>query len=215
MSNTNVYLLIGENEASKLTKLNNLKKEILSANTADFNLETLSAKGLKPKTLQEAFLRMPFKSKKRLLIMRELESLPEDSGEKLISYLRKPHPQMMLILEAASLNKGTERIAPYARLMHFRKTKPYDAFALGDAIRNKNRARALDILSDLLLRGEKPQKIMGALIWKWEMMGRYLPKAKIDKGFDLLLEADLNIKSSRIKIETALELLVVKLTFLT
>lgn len=211
MPKTNVYLFIGDNEPPKLSKIESLKKEILSGETLEFNLETLFAKGLNLKTLEEALLRLPIKATKRLLIIRNIEGLPRDCREKIASYINRPYPWLTLVLEGESLDKEMEAISLRAETLYFRKIKPYDVFALGRAINNKNQALALDILSDLLLRGEKPQKIMGGLIWHWENMEKHISAEKVKKGFEALLEADLNIKRSRLKADIALELLVVKL----
>jgi len=215
MSKTNVYLFIGENESAKLTKLKNLKTELLSEPCEEFNFEELYAKKLNLKTLEESFLRLPVNTQKRLLIIRGIGNLSKDCNQKLISFIKKPHPRLVLILEANTPSAQINKITPYAQVTHFRKSKAYDVFDLGRAIQSKNQAFALYILSDLLLRGVKPYMLLGALIWQWERMQKSLPRPKINRGFEILLETDLNIKSSRLKIDTALELLVVKLSLLT
>ncbi|HDZ76723.1 MAG TPA: hypothetical protein ENH41_01400 [Candidatus Omnitrophica bacterium] len=214
MSKTNVYLFIGENESAKLTKLKNLKKELLSAHLQEFNLEELYAKKLDLKTLEESFLRLPVNTEKRLLIIRGIDNLSKDCNQKLVSFIKKPHPHLVIILEANASNAQINKIAPYAQAMHFRKSKAYDVFDLGRAIQGKNQAFALYILSDLLLRGVKPYMLLGGLIWQWERMQKSLSEPEINRGFEILLETDLNIKSGRLKISTALELLVVKLSLL-
>lgn len=210
----NLYLLIGDNEPPKLNKIENLKKETLSGETLEFNLEVLSAKELNLRLLEESLLRLPVKANKRLLIIRNIDELPKDCREKIISYVSKPHPWITLVLEGKSLDKDIEQIANCAQTLYFRKAGSYDVFALGRAIDNKNQVLALDILSDLLLRGEKVQKILGGLIWHWENTERYLSQEKTKNGFEVLLEADLNIKRSLLKPNIALELLVVKLMLL-
>ncbi|MEK6715439.1 MAG: hypothetical protein AABY43_05295 [Candidatus Omnitrophota bacterium] len=210
----NLYLLIGDNELPKLNKIESIKKELLPQGALDFNLEVLSAQDLEVKKLQEALLRLPIKTGRRLLILRNLQDLSKDCREIILGYLKKPHPWITLVLEGKSLDKDIEQIANCAQTLYFRKAGSYDVFALGRAIDNKNQVLALDILSDLLLRGEKVQKILGGLIWHWENTERYLSQEKIKKGFEALLEADLNIKRSLLKPNIALELLVVKLMLL-
>jgi DNA polymerase III delta subunit len=211
---SNIYLLVGENEISKLNKIKKLKNELLSNSIQDFNLQVLSAKALNLKALEEALLFLPVKTKKSLLIIRNVEDLPKECKEKLISYIKKPSPQLILILEATHLDKDIERITKYAQTLYFYSVRQYNTFDLAKAIRNKNQTFALSVLSNLLERGEKPQKILGGLIWQWEQMAKYLSREKIDKGFKILLETDLNIKSSRLTMKTALEISIIKLILL-
>ncbi|PIQ89906.1 MAG: hypothetical protein COV72_00660 [Candidatus Omnitrophica bacterium CG11_big_fil_rev_8_21_14_0_20_42_13] len=216
MIKSNIYLLIGENEPAKLNKLNSLQNEFLPAESKDFNLETLYAKKLDPNTLQEALLRIPARVKIRVLVVRGVEDLPKNAKDALIDYMRKPSSRLIIILEAKSLGReDINEFVKYAQVMYFKGAKLYDAFTLARAIKSKNQSFALYVLSDLLLRGVSPQMMLGGLIWQWErMQSEGLAKSKIDKGFEFLLEADLNIKTSRLKANTALELLVVKLAFL-
>ncbi|MDP1854171.1 MAG: hypothetical protein Q8L26_08245 [Candidatus Omnitrophota bacterium] len=211
MPKANVYLIIGDNEILKLNKIESLKKEILSGTANEFNLEILFAEELNLKTLEEALLRLPIKTDRRMLILRNLEDLSKDCRQKIIAYVNKPHPWITLVLEGDITDKEAGQVAACAQIFRFSKVRPPDVFALGRAIDNKNQALALGILSDLMVRGERPQKIMGGLIWHWENTKRRLSPEKIKEGFEVLLEADLNIKLSRLKPNIALELLVVKL----
>lgn len=206
-----VYLLIGDNEIFKLNKIESLKKEVLSSETLEFNLETLFAEEIEPAKLEEAFLRLPVKADRRLLVIRNIEGLNKDCRAKVFAYTNKPYPWITLVLEGNITDKEAAQIAARAQIFRFNKVRPPDVFALGRAIDNKNQALALGILSDLMVRGERPQKIMGGLIWHWENTKRSLSPEKVKKGFEALLEADLNIKLSRLKPNIALELLVVKL----
>lgn len=211
MPKASIYLIIGDNEIPKLNKIESLKKEILSAETLEFNIEILFAKEIEPAKLEEALLRLPVKTDRRLLIVRNIEDLTKDCRQKIIAYVNKPHPWIALVLEGDITDKEAGQVAARAQIFRFSKVRPPDVFALGRAIDNKNQALALSILSDLMVRGERPPKIMGGLIWHWENTKRSLSPEKIKKGFEALLEADLNIKLSRLKPNIALELLVVKL----
>lgn len=214
MSNPNIYFFIGEDQAFNLNKIKILKEKILPNGTADFNIETLFAKGLSPVIMEEALARMPVEVKKRVLIIRNMHQLSDECCQKLLLCLEGLSPEIVLILEAALETKQMNGFFKYAQVFKLAEKKDYNTFDLCRAIEARKQVFSLTILEDLLLRGENPSKILGGLVWKWENMQKSVAKEKLDKGFEALLEADTNIKLSRIKPEIALELLVTKLTLL-
>lgn len=233
MPKPNIYLLIGDNETLKLNKIEGLKKEILPAHLFEFNSEVLFAKGLMLAALEEALLRLPArlaakpragsegsnpagislgqKTAGRILVIRNIEKLADDCRQKILDYLNNPYPHLALVLEGDLSDKEAQDISRQAQTFVFRKVKSRNVFDLGRAIDSKSQELALNILSDLLMQGEKPEMLVGGLNWHWENAEKRLTQEKIKKGFEALLEADLNIKRSRLKPNIAMELLVVKL----
>ncbi|MFQ5680895.1 MAG: hypothetical protein ACE5GG_02420 [Candidatus Omnitrophota bacterium] len=226
-----VYFLLGNNPSARLAKLEEIKREVLSCgDVADFNRENLDARGLTPDALQEGLLRLPVSGlndalsrdkrhnagHSRLLVIRGVEGLSLPCRKVIGDYLSNPSRDMVVVLEGGSYpDKTIKQVKPGVRVLVFDGPRPANAFSLCRAIKAGNRASALNILGELLLNGEKPEKILGAVIWQWGQRHNYFPQSKTRKGLRVILDTDLNIKSGRFKADIALELLVVKLTLLT
>ena len=65
-----VYLFIGQDSPAKDIELNRIKKEFLSKELEEFNLDILYAESLALKGLQEKLLALPVKSLKRILVIK-------------------------------------------------------------------------------------------------------------------------------------------------
>lgn len=91
------------------------------------------------------------------------------------------------------------------------KDADYDIKELGNAIINKNSARAIEILDRLLVKGEASPRIMGYLRW---FFGYYQEHRLLGERYRQLLETDLAIKTGRMPEELALRTMVLKLAMM-
>jgi DNA polymerase-3 subunit delta len=91
------------------------------------------------------------------------------------------------------------------------KDADYDIKELGNAIINKNSARAIEILDRLLVKGEASPRIMGYLRW---FFGYYQEHRLLGERYKQLLETDLSIKTGRMPEELALRTMVLKLAMM-
>ena len=69
---SSVYLFIGQDSISKEARLKKIKEEFLSKGIEQFSFDTLYAKDFNLKQLQERLLFFPFKSPKRIIVIKIL-----------------------------------------------------------------------------------------------------------------------------------------------
>lgn len=208
-----VYLFIGDDQFSKDIKLDKIKEELFLKEFEAFNFDILYARELDLVKLQEALLRLPFKAKQRLILIKEAFSLKEPIKEYLLSYLKKNlNPSTLLILDIERLDKKDaflNKIVGYSKVFRFKESPVQDTFQLSDEINNKRINTSLKILRGLLLSGTRPEKIMGGLRYCWE--NSYLSVAERKKRLNLLLNCDIEIKTGKAKPEFVLERLLIRL----
>jgi hypothetical protein len=207
-----VYLLIGQDIAAKETQLKKIKQESLPPALQDFNLDTLYAQEINLKDIQERFLSLPLKSAKRIIVIKDAHLLDEQSRDFLLAFSKKPHPQLVLVLDFAQYDYKDEfikGISVHARSLRFKETVNPDTFALNRQIELRKTDSALRLLNQLLKNGEAPERILGGLRYAWEKQDIQSLAAR--RKLKLLLGADLEIKTGKLKAAFALEKLVVSL----
>jgi DNA polymerase III delta subunit len=207
-----VYLLVGQDIASKEAQLKKIKQEFLPPSLQDFNLDTLYAKEIKLKDIQERFLCLPLKNTKRIIVIKDAQLLDETSRDFLLAFAQKPYPQLVLVLDFAQYDykdKFFNGLAAQARILRFKETVEPDTFTLNRQIELKKADFALRLLNQLLGSGQAPERILGGLRYAWEKQG--IQGAAAQKKLKLLLGCDLEIKTGRLKPAFALEKLIVSL----
>lgn len=211
-----VYLFIGQDNSSKDTRLNKLKEELLQPHTQHFNLDTLYARELTLKDLQEKLLSLPLGSKKRVIIIKDCQRLKEDVKEFIITYVKKPGAHVALVMDInkySSRDKFIGEVSKYSEVCRFKEDPYVDTFALSRAIDARKPNFALGVLNQLLRNGEKPERILGGLRYSWENNRSSVSQAR--KKLALLLACDIDIKTGRLRPDFALEKLVVNLCCFT
>ncbi len=207
-----VYLLIGADVAAKETQLKKIKQEFLPKELQDFNLDTLYAKEITLRDIQERFLAIPLKSARRIIVIKDAGSLGEESRDFFLAYSKKPHKQLVLVLDFEHYDykdEFTRGISPHARILRFKETAKPDTFALSRQIELRKADFALRLLNQLLKDGQAPERILGGLRYAWEKRGMEGQDAR--KKLKLLLGCDIEIKTGRLAPAFALEKLVVSL----
>ncbi|MCX5669665.1 MAG: hypothetical protein NTX89_06125 [Candidatus Omnitrophica bacterium] len=207
-----VYLLIGQDIAAKEIQLKKIKQEFLPPELQDFNLDTLYAKEIILKDIQERFLSIPLKSAKRIIIIKDAHLLDEESRDFLLAFSKKPYKELVLVLDFAQYDYKDEFIkglSAFARVLRFKETVNPDTFALNRQIELRKTDSALRLLNQLLKNGEAPERILGGLRYAWEKQD--ITSLSARRKLKLLLGADLEIKTGRLKPAFALEKLVVSL----
>jgi len=207
-----VYLLIGQDVQAREIQLSKIKQEFLPKELQDFNLDTLYAKEISLKDIQERFLAMPLKSARRIIVIKDAGCLNEACRTFLMAYALKPNKQLVLVLIFEHYDyqddfiKGVSRSA---KVIRFKEAVNPDTFVLSRQIELKNPDFALRILNQLLRNGEAPERILGGLRYAWEKQGIQGSEAR--RKLKLLLGCDVEIKTGRLKPAFALEKLVVGL----
>ncbi|MFH0918405.1 MAG: hypothetical protein V1830_04660 [Candidatus Omnitrophota bacterium] len=207
-----VYLLIGQDIAAKEIQLKKIKQEFLPPQLQDFNLDTLYAKEIILKDIQERFLSIPLKSAKRIMVIKDAQLLGQESRDFLLAFSKKPFPQLVLVLDFAQ-SDGKDNfikdISPHARTLRFKEIVNPNTFDLNRQIELRKADSALRLLNQLLKNGEAPERILGGLRYYWENQDIHSLGAR--RQLKLLLRADLEMKTGRLKPAMALEKLVVSL----
>ena len=215
------YLFIGEDESAKRDKINSLKSELLEKGFEDFNCESFYAKELTLPLFKEALSRLPLESPQRIVVIKDVFKLKDELKDYLAAQIEKLPEDLILILESAVIPKTesafVNKISRYGKVIPFKAKEKIDAFGLARAIERKDAFFALNLLVDLFRNGEKPEMILGALRHRFVKSDYFSAaqnslklKEKKEK-VGLLMEADLNLKTGKVKPEFALEILVVKL----
>lgn len=205
-----VYLFIGQDNSSKEAQLKKIKAEHLAKGLEHFNTDILFAKDLSLKELQEKLLSLPSAGSRRLIVIKEAEALKRESKDFIIRYAQKPHPRLILILDvfqAQRRDEFTENLSRAARVLRFKEGLSVDTFSLSRQIGLGQAAAALQVLSHLLQKGERPEWILGGLRYAWEKDNG--APAKMAKRLKLLVNCDLEIKTGRLKPAFALEKLII------
>lgn len=209
---SSVYLFIGQDSFSKDIQIKKIKEQFLSKELEYFNLDILYTKELNLIDLQERLLSLPVKAKKRILIIKDAQSLKEDIKEFLLNYVKNPPSKILLILDINRHNPKDEfirHITRYCKTFRFREPLYFDTFTLSRYISPRSADSALRILHQLLKNGEKPERILGGLRYVWEK--DTINPLERRKRLKTLLNCDLDIKTGRLKPDFALEKLVIKL----
>ena len=208
----NAYLFIGQDALSKDARLEKIKEEFLPQGLQYFNFDILHAKELTLLTLQEKILYFPVKTSKRIIVIRDAGHLKEDIQEFILGYLRKPSPQIILIFDIQHPDSKDGFIVQLARCtqaLRFKETTSVNTFTLGRQIESRRTNDALRVLNQLLKNGEKPERILGGLRYAGEKNAGLSAQTK--KVLKALLDCDIDIKTSRLKADFALEKLVIRL----
>ncbi|MCM8801054.1 MAG: hypothetical protein NC912_03455 [Candidatus Omnitrophica bacterium] len=210
-----VYLLIGEDSYSKEIKIDSLKKELLTKELEQFNLDILYASQLNLIELQERLLCLPFKARKRIVIIKEAEELNREIKEFIYKYVRKPYPWICLILDINYLDPKDElieRTSGFVKIHRFKQSYLLNTFTLIRQIELNHPETALKVLNQLLEGEEKPERLLGSL--RSAFQSHLLNPIIFKKRLKALLHCDLEIKTGRLNPHFALEKLIINLCYL-
>jgi len=210
-----VYLFVGGDASVKDRKISEIKKRNhLSSTALNFDYEVLHAAKLDSQAFKKSLWALPAVSPKRLILIRQIQKLSPHNKKILLEFIGIKQEQTIVILdsdEPLGNNKFVQQLKSHAQVEHFGEQEKANVFDVTNAISARNTSKALRILSEILSEGTAPLQIMGALVWFWGKSRNRLSKRGFEQGLKRLQEADLNIKRSRLKPESALEVLVVQL----
>ncbi|MBU1125629.1 MAG: hypothetical protein KKC84_06365 [Candidatus Omnitrophica bacterium] len=207
-----VYLCIGQDPPSKHAFFQKIKENSLPAAVASFNQDTLYARELTLRDLQEKLLCLPVKSAKRLILIKEAQGLKKEVKEFLVRYCRKPSAHIILILDVERTDKydlWLKEITGLAKVYRFREEIPPNTFTLGRQIESGKIDVALHLLHRLLKEGERPERIIGGLRYAWGKEGTAVLETR--RRLKFLLRCDVEIKTGKLPPLLALERLVIGL----
>jgi len=214
------YFFLGEEEKVKQSKINSLKSQYLDKGLKDIDCEVIYSddKTLTPPKFDEVLSYLPSKqSKKRIVIIKNIESLARSNRDILVRHLKSPSKAILFILDSSRLkaeDSFVRELDPYVKKVSFKREKIVGVFDLTQAIVRRQTVSAIRILNTLLSNREKPQSILGALFWQWDNMKGKLSLEQFKQGLKLLLDTDIRIKTGKLQEELALEMVVIRLSYL-
>lgn len=211
-----IYLLLGDQNALKSQKIDELKNQFIGSNEElQFDYETLDGHKLDPAVLKKSLMSLPVVAKRRVIIVHACHKLSDHNKKMILDFSQSDEDKVVLILDSehsASQNNFMKELCKVSEAISFKKDKVQTAFDMGDAIMSRDPQEALKILFGLLESGQSPVWILGGLLSSWQYNKRRMSKDRYKKGLLELQEADLNIKRTRIDVQYALEIMVVKLS---
>lgn len=98
------YLLLGEEDYLKDQKIKEIKALYLSPDGISLNYSAFYAKDkdFDIKEMMDNLNTMPFMSKKRLIVLKDADSLPESGKESVLLYLKNPRDTSVFIIDSRS-----------------------------------------------------------------------------------------------------------------
>ncbi|MBU1061568.1 MAG: DNA polymerase III subunit delta [Candidatus Omnitrophica bacterium] len=114
------YLFLGEEDFLKEEAVIKLKSNFLSSQTIELNYSVFYAKEKDFDLAQmlDSLNTLPFLSKKRLVVLKDADSLPAHAKESILSYLRSPKESSIFIIETRSPGIKGEFLLAISRLAH-------------------------------------------------------------------------------------------------
>lgn len=213
------YLFLGNDPLAKDEFIDNLKKKIFPLkDSLQFDSITLHGKHLNSEDLKKNLIALPALSKKRLIVIRNIEKLNPHNKNLILEFAQSKQDYAVLVLDSEEEDLKTsflKKVSSFSEIVRFKTEIARNVFDMTNAISRHDPVEALKVLNELESHGVHPLQIMGGLVWFWGKNKNRLSTDRFHQGLSELQTADLNIKRSRIKSEYALELLVTKLCSLT
>src|SRR4051794_40493286 len=94
------YYFYGEDDYLKADELRRLVAAAVDPATGDFNFETLRGSDLDGETLGSIAATPPMMADRRVVVIRDVNALKKDARAALDSYLKRPAPDLVLVLIA-------------------------------------------------------------------------------------------------------------------
>lgn len=123
---TPTYLFLGEEDFLKEQSIEKLKSEFLDSQTKDLNYSVFYAKdrNFNLKEMLDALNTMPFLSKKRLVILKDADSVPASGKESILFYLQNPKESSAFVIEDPSVVIKGEfllKLSKQTQLVYYRR----------------------------------------------------------------------------------------------
>ena len=114
-----VYYVFGEDEFQKEDAVKQLVKAAVDPGTRDFNLEFLRGGEVDPRSLDASLQSLPLMATRRVLVLREVNTLKKKAREVLDRYLKQPAPDTLLILVSGADAKTDKTLSSAATPLEY------------------------------------------------------------------------------------------------
>lgn len=207
-----IYLLLGDQMDKKDSFINALKAKSPAFQSASFDIENLDGSQVSKDDLKKALMALPMAASRRLVIVSSIHKLKAPDIQSLTTFISEPHEHVDVILESSAFELPTafKAITAASKVTLF-GTPPAKPFEITNFMERRDTSKALLSLNKFLDDGMYHGNLLGVLVWYWGKHGRAYGRVNFEKGLQLLQEADLNIKRSRLAPAFALEKVVTEL----
>src|SRR5688572_19837283 len=113
------YFITGEDEYQKDDAVRQLVEAALEPGLRDFNLDTRRAAELDPETLGVLLSTPPMMADRRVIVLRDVNTLKKDVRQVLDRYLKGPAPDLLLIMTGAAGVKADAILSAATTVLEF------------------------------------------------------------------------------------------------
>lgn len=113
------YFISGEDEYQKDDAVRQLVEAALEPGLRDFNLDTCRAADLDAETLGVLLSTPPMMADRRVIVLRDVNTLKKDARQALDQYLKSPAPDLLLIMTATAGAKADATLSAATTVLEF------------------------------------------------------------------------------------------------
>ena len=113
------YFITGEDDYQKDDAVRQLTEAALEPTSRDFNLDTRRATEIDPEALGILLSTPPMMAERRVIVLRDVNSLKKDARKTLDEYLKSPAPDLLLIMTATAGTKADGQLAASTTVLEF------------------------------------------------------------------------------------------------
>jgi len=113
------YFITGEDDYQKDDAVRQLTEAALEPATRDFNLDTRRATEIDPEALGVLLSTPPMMAERRVIVLRDVNSLKKDARKALDEYLKNPAPDLLLIMTVTAGTKADPQLAASTTVLEF------------------------------------------------------------------------------------------------
>jgi DNA polymerase-3 subunit delta len=113
------YYIWGEDDYQKDDAVRQLVDAALDPGARDFNLDTRRSAELDPEALGVLLSTPPMMAEKRVIVLRDVGALKKDARKVLDEYLKRPAPDLMLVMTAPAGSKADATLSASSTSLQF------------------------------------------------------------------------------------------------
>jgi DNA polymerase-3 subunit delta len=150
-----VYLLVGPEKYLKEKTINDLRSTLLDPSSGELDYKVLHGQDSSAEEIFASLSTIPFFSSKRLVVIKDFDSLSREDSTRLINYIKNPNQYACLVIDTAdgSILKDEPSISRYAKVLKFYAPSETEASAwISKLVSSRGKTideGAIDILKEL------------------------------------------------------------------
>lgn len=121
------FAYFGKENALKEEALEDFKKRLLTVDNIDLNYTLFYSDQLEPEAFQDAVNTQPFLSPKRFVVIKDIERLQESTKNSIVSYLKKPSKNTVLVLMTDLEIKNSEEDSFFSSILKYARVQAFES----------------------------------------------------------------------------------------